>query len=130
MDDERTRALAREITVEFAASAKLLRDLAALYGFHYALFWQPTTFLEERLVHGETRLPEIDWRMNNAKLKLLYQTTSDLVRREPLDNFTDISGALRDRTEEVYLDSAHLTEEGNAIIARPVADIVQKMFNE
>ena len=124
------RRLAREIVDEYGKTVGLLDRLSRAYGFRYTCFWQPSLFLESRVFpeEAEARRENTDQNYNNnAGLARIFPPT-DSIAREYLSDTEHcywIGDALANRERACYFDALHVTEEGNGIIARRMAEILE-----
>ena len=114
---------AGEIADYYVKSHDFLDKLSKVYGFTYLEFWQPTLHYENGPVGGEAMYWNIDNRLTDEKLKTLFRLTLADVRAANLNNFTDLSNALAQRTKAYYLDAVHIGEEGNAAVAQEIANV-------
>jgi lysophospholipase L1-like esterase len=114
--NEQFASLADGIIQEYANTLDLVDALSRAYGFEYHTFWQPSLF-GDKLVGDEQKLPNIDWRLADEKQAALFAAVRDRLDRIDSPHFTDLSDALRDRSEQVFLDNVHVCEQGNSAIA-------------
>ncbi len=124
MSDEELRALATGIVDYYLTSREILRYLAEAYDFEYMTFWQPVSLTEKGLRDEERNDP----RTGDVTLKKLHIFALEQLTAEPLERFRDLSDVLADRNETYYVDYAHLSEAGNAQVARRMADIFEETF--
>ena len=50
------------------------------------------------------------------------------LREQPLPHFYILTGALQDRSQALYFDTAHLLEPGNELVAENMFRIFQQEF--
>ena len=65
---------------------------------------------------------------NERTLARLYLLTTDGLGGDGFSQFFNITHILDDKRESYYLDSGHLSEEGNAVAAEKVVDVFEKEF--
>lgn len=123
--EKELKLLSEGISEYHIKSMELLEHLAQAYGFKYICFWQPTMFIENKLTNEESKLTP---RLNDKALGNIYRYTTDSLRAKSVPHFFDISNALSDRTESVYLDTAHISEYGNQLVATKIFQIFEKEF--
>ena len=117
------RELSKGVVEYYANSLDLLDKLSKAYGFKYLCFWQPVSFTEDKLTDSEA---STDVRLQDKALINLHRYTQDYLRTKTFPHFYNISDALKGRTESVYIDFAHISEEGNALVANKIVEIFKK----
>jgi lysophospholipase L1-like esterase len=114
--------LADQTADSYMESIGAIERLSKSYGFKYAAFWQPMAYLEPFLTEEERPRVEAS---NNVRMKFLVgPLVNQRLATGVMPNFYNISGALNDRQESVYVDIGHLTERGNEIMAKRMGDIL------
>ncbi len=124
LDDSKLTLLAVGIKNNYLNLLSVLDKLSSAYNFKYSVIWQPSLFLEKDTIGEEEKLRVLDWRMEDQSLTRLYKYTNQEVETVKSKNFFDFSKILHNRKEQLYLDSAHVTESGNAIVASEIANII------
>jgi len=124
-DRRRLAALCAGIVEQYRKSADLLCNLAKAYGFKYLCVWQPVAFTEERLTLEELGT---DPRLRDGSLAWLYREAHRRLLAKPPPNFVDLSDALKGRRQPCYTDFCHLCEEGNALVATRIFDVLSRKF--
>lgn len=131
-DQNRLEQLASEEAQHYVDSLRFLDQLSQAYGFQYLVFWQPTLFNGDTLVGDEEGLLELDWRMRDKNMYVFYDSATykvkNLAAKEPSLNFFDISNSLKGRTNQIFLDNVHISEEGNNIVAEKIVTIFKQKF--
>lgn len=117
--------LSQAVVENYTGSASVLDKLAASYGFKYLVFWQPVSFLEDNLLDEERM---VDLRLEDSVLDNFFNKVYMEISSNGDPAFHDISDVLRDRGEPVYIDFAHITEEGNRLVSERIFDIMRKKF--
>ena len=123
--DTQLRALSRDIVADYKNSIKLLDQLSKAYGFKYLCFWQPSMLTERHLTKQEAN---IDIRAEDQAFKKLCVDTDAYLRQENIPHFYLLTDVFAKRTASVYVDTAHISEKGNAIIANKIYGYMQKEF--
>jgi len=124
-DDEEVQLLSSGIAEQYLESKELLDHLAQAYGFEYVCFWQPVTYTETRFTDEEA---ESDRIIKDRALSDLYRFTRDALVAASPPHFFNISDMLGNRTKTLYIDSAHLSEEGNEVVANNIFQIFEREF--
>ena len=130
LDTATLGTMAQGVAADYLSSVDLLDKLSREYHFKYLVFWQPNIFLEKQRVGDESKLPLIDPTVNDKSLGYLQNAVlADLRTDNTNPHFYDISDALSARTQQVYIDEAHLSEPGNGMIASRIVSIFKKNFS-
>ena len=124
LDDAKVALLAGDIKDGYLSLLSMLDKLSSAYSFKYSVIWQPSLFLEENMIGEEEKLKDLDWRMKDQNLAKLYKYTNQEIRTIRSKNFFDFSKILYNRSEQLYLDSVHVTENGNAIVSSEIVSIL------
>lgn len=117
-DEGDVAPFAAAIARYYTQSQELLAKTAEAQHVRHLAFWQPSLMYDEGYGPGEERLPTVDPRLTDERLRQLYALTRDAVTRASLSNFADISHVLDRRTEPCYLDAVHLSGACNGVVAR------------
>lgn len=119
---EQLHRLAGEIAGNYLRSVRLLNNLARTYGFQVITVLQPVIFTKPHLSEEERT---IDTWTQNAKLKQLYlDTYRQILERQPL-HLHDLSGVFTSETRTIFMDFCHISEYGNAEVARAIFEIIK-----
>ena len=123
-NDKELQLLATGIAEDYLKVMNLLDHLAQAYGFEYICFWQPVICTENKLTDEEAEYT----RVKDTALASLYRMTTDsLVAKSP-PYFFNITDALSDRLTTYYIDWAHVSEEGNRVVAAKIFQIFEGEF--
>jgi hypothetical protein len=125
--------LAARLAEEYVADRAFVEHLGRAFGFETIFVWQlsvadktPLSAQERRFAGWLPRTPEttpaIDWWAMDAELKHLYEEVGRLVKARGV---RDISDALEDISEPVFIDWAHTSETGNEQVARGLYEHVR-----
>lgn len=115
--------LARAVAADYLSTLDILDLLAARYGFRYAAYWQPSMFHETELVGDEKKLAALDPTLGSESLLSFFASTRRyLEATPPRESPTFLTDALKGRSEQLYIDSVHLSEEGNERMAQAILD--------
>jgi len=114
--------LVGEVVKAYLENINTIDHLSKAYGFKYACFWQPMTYLESYLTEEEKIRAQATRNIQNKNL--IGKSVHKLLKTGVVPNFYNISDALKDRKEPVYLDVGHVTEKGNEIISQRICEIL------
>jgi lysophospholipase L1-like esterase len=92
----------------------LVRALGKEYGFHTRFFWQPSMYNTAKTLTSEEKT-----RTTSGVNQLSYEVFADLAEEQDFFELTgviDISHALDQVTETVFVDSGHITPLGNEAV--------------
>ncbi|OGQ37928.1 MAG: hypothetical protein A2W61_00710 [Deltaproteobacteria bacterium RIFCSPLOWO2_01_44_7] len=123
--EEQLKKLSGDIRKEYEKSIQFLDHLAKAYSFKYLVFWQPVIYTK-KVIHEYEKMEYIP--ENERTLARLYLLTTDGLGGDGFSQFFNITHILDDKRESYYLDSGHLSEEGNAVAAEKVVDVFEKEF--
>ena len=122
LSEERRDQLADATIANYLDNVRFVRRLAAIYKFDVYFFWQPMLYpsvtkktltpFEQHALQGEP-YGYID----------LAARVTPRIRRHP--EIRDLTGALDDLPETVFIDGAHLLAPGNERIADRIFDVVK-----
>ena len=112
----------------YLKNIELVKALAASYKFKYQFYWQPTMFGKNKLSEYEKAEYE-----DQKHLEKVYKETYRIVREKTTSlrddkSFHDLSDIFLHEEAPIYIDWMHLSEQGNAAIARAIADKVSHLF--
>ena len=123
-DEESLRELAREIAADYARNVAFVERLAEDYGFGAFFYWQPTIFSKRSVTDFERSQRDSQQRQQRSLQLLANEAIRSSRELGGSHGFRDLSSTLDGLTEPVYLDFCHLSEDGNGLIARTIADDV------
>lgn len=129
--DTEIELLSKHIIESYKSTAELISYLAQSYSFRYLCFWQPVIFTED-FVTEEEIFAASNMSKNvfeEEKLNKLYSITNKHLHEVSIPNFHNISGALAERTNSMYTDFCHLTEEGNRVMANEIFQVFKREFS-
>lgn len=121
------------ISANYVANVRLTDALARSFGFLVAFYWQPVAYTKQTLTDNERRLLDLDGSPEQGSVSFWreYAETARRKVRHALANteaFHDISDALNQRQDSVYMDKCHVNELANEIIADRILDDVLPML--
>jgi hypothetical protein len=118
--------LASAIAQVYLTNYRLVDDLARDYDFEFYFFWQPVIFVTDKpLTEEEQRI--IQQNQTAAPgMADLYDATYRRIGEALMDHphLFSISGVLDLQESQVFIDSNHITPEGNQIVAEEMLRII------
>jgi lysophospholipase L1-like esterase len=119
------RQTAEDIVQLYTQNLKIVEALSRQFGFRYEAYWQPVVFTRANPSAYEGKEAE---RM--AYVRSLFLDVYGRVARDPLltrnPRFHNLSTVFDTEASPVYLDFCHISETGNAIVARRMYADIEK----
>jgi lysophospholipase L1-like esterase len=113
-------------TVEYYSKTyELLDNLSKIYSFKYISFWMPIIYTEEELTEEEKT---VDIRSNDEGMNKMYRLANEAFKTNSFPRLYNVTDVLKGRTKTYYIDSGHLSEEGNEVVAARLAAIFEKEY--
>jgi hypothetical protein len=116
-------ALVDSVITTYLENVRVVKSLAALYGFRAAFFWQPT------LATGAKPLDDAERAIQQSEVTIPFARRVHaryVARASGLPDLHDLTAALDGETSLAYLDWHHTTPEANAVIARAIAGVLSR----
>ena len=110
-------ALAGEIVRLYRGNLDLVESLSRRYGFRYAAYWQPVVFERKGPSEYERQQAAL-WEYARPLFVETYRRVREDSTLRAQESFREISSVFDDVAQPVFLDFCHITEAGNAIVAR------------
>lgn len=104
----------------YEQNLRLIQSLGDAYGFSCHFFWQPVLYTKRYPTDWESRATADAIFRGGTFRDFCVTTYRRITQSEYLakqGRFHNISSIFDDSKEEYYLDDAHITEEGNGIVA-------------
>jgi hypothetical protein len=114
------RALAGDVAARYSANLRLIRILGKRWSFRTLFYWQPAVFLKEHRTPYEERVREQASKIESFYLEVRRRIAASVELRAERD-FHDLSLLFEDEKPPLFIDWSHVTEAGNAHIARRIA---------
>jgi len=119
------QAVAQTSIDNYQKNLQITDALARTYGFQAYYFWYPTSSIGNKpLTPEERESVREEMRATPSRFEL-KQITYDLCSKINRPNFFYLGHALDHEQRRIYLDGAHLTSEGNDIMAEKIFQILQ-----
>jgi hypothetical protein len=115
--------LSTAIGQTYLINYQVVDALAAKYGFRYAFFWSPHISIGTKPLVSEERAIEASVA---PALKKLYQSVFPWIEQAApqYPNLHSIASVFDGYNELLWLDDAHVTPEGNRILARTMLQVL------
>ena len=111
----------------YLGNMKLMESLSAGYGFQYVAFWGPTLYVGKKpLSDGERDI------VNSARPGEpdLCRKTYALMFSAPHAHLVDISDTFDRVPADTYIDAAHVTPDGNRMVALRILETLKRFGKE
>jgi lysophospholipase L1-like esterase len=129
-DSSILRPRAEKIAQRYSNTVTFVNSLAKTYGFQLAFFWQPTLLTSKKqMPPAEKSLYDLSVKQFGPCYSIMEEIIDSTIFNNPLfphkDIVFNIRTALDSQTNLVYLDSVHLTAEGNDHVAEVIVKTLQ-----
>lgn len=114
--------LAENIVADYQKNMEVVKSLAKSYGFRYFFVWQPMIFNTNSLTEEERSYH--NWK--DEKMVFLHQKVESIIKKKKYDHFYNFSSIFDHKQKTMYIDFAHLSEEGNEVPAEALYQILQR----
>ncbi|HLI64211.1 MAG TPA: SGNH/GDSL hydrolase family protein [Terriglobales bacterium] len=119
-DDKQLEAAAAQY---YLANVRTVEAMARQFGFRALFYWQPCIIDKKHLTAYEQEQAKAIPRFWRSFIVGVHQKVGQAAQS---NNIHDISSLFADTTEPYFIDQAHVTEDGNRIIAKQMLDEVVK----
>jgi lysophospholipase L1-like esterase len=113
-----------QMDLAYLKNLDLVDALARQYGFKTAFFWQPVMLVGHKHLSAEEEAVQRKMVAANGGIQPAFQGMYDLAQKGDRPNFFDIADVLDNREDTIYIDFAHLSPEGNRIVAARMYDVL------
>jgi lysophospholipase L1-like esterase len=114
--------IAGEVVRRYLHNLELVEALAASYHFKVRFYWQPTIFGKTKLSEYEKAEYDRQRPLEGFFKKTQTILSEEISRSRDAKAFQDLSAIFSHLDEPVYIDSLHISERGNAIVAKAMAE--------
>jgi lysophospholipase L1-like esterase len=118
------RSGAQQLDIAYLKNMELAGALARQYGFKYAFFWQPVMLAGHKRLSAEEETTLQKTVAGNGGIQGTFQEMYDLAQNQNKPFFFDIADVLDNRQDTIYIDFAHLSPEGNRLVAGRIYDVL------
>jgi lysophospholipase L1-like esterase len=121
--------LAADVVRVYAANVQFIEALSRQAGFVALFYWQPVIFTKHHLTAYEQQQAQAD----RARRTFFLQVYEQMTRRTDISSegqFYDLTPLFAEAQEPYFIDSLHLTETGNAIVAKQMAADISGILPE
>lgn len=126
--EARIGPLADNVVAAYFGNVRIVRALAAQYGFRVLFFLQPTVFSKTQLSEWERKVKfSSGWTQAGPLFARVYDTFDAGMRAGGVDNVTNLSNLFGQDATTVFIDGTHLTEAGNDRIAEAIGRAVKDL---
>jgi lysophospholipase L1-like esterase len=120
-DENRDDPIALDVVAKYKGNVEIASALAKQYGFKVLFYWQPTIFHKQHLTDYES-----SWRRDARSMEPFFLKTYTFVQQgmaaQGTDSrFRDLSPIFANNREPLFVDSFHLAESGNSLVAKEMA---------
>ena len=119
------QTVAETSVTNYQKNLQIVDSLAPAYGFRPFYFWYPTSSVGMKPLTAEEQDSVRQEKEETPSRFDLKQATYALCSKIDRANFYYLGDALDDEHRRVYLDGAHLTAEGNRIMAQNIFQIIE-----
>jgi lysophospholipase L1-like esterase len=123
-DNQALERLADDIVADYLRNIGLVKHLAQSYGFQYLFIWQPALCTNQALTAEEKQLAA--W--TNKKMVKLYQLVYERMAQVQMPHFYNIATMFDQKKNTLFFSWAHITEEGNNLVADRLSQIFHQEF--
>jgi hypothetical protein len=116
---------ARSVVENHAENMHLVDALASYYGFRDLFLWYPTSLVGQKPLTAPERQEVRALAEANPGLDLLSRETYRMCQATKMANFIYLGDILDKHPERLYIDSSHLTPEGNGLVAQRLFEVLQ-----
>jgi len=115
-----------QMEVAYLKNLDLVSELGREYGFKYAFFWQPVMLAGNKRLSDEEKTILHKTLATNDGMQETFERMYNLAKSQKRQDFFDIADALDNREDTIYIDFAHLSPEGNRLVAERVYVILHQ----
>jgi lysophospholipase L1-like esterase len=106
-----------QMEVAYLKNLDVAEALGRQYGFKSVFFWQPVILAGRKRLSDEEQIILSKTLATNGGMQEAFQQMYELARGQKRQNFFDIADVLDSREDTIYIDFAHLSPEGNRLVA-------------
>ncbi len=119
-------ALAQATVRCYLENVQLVQALGREYKFEPLFFWEPTLSTGSKQLTAEEEEARVASRKQTPGLEEVNQAAYALLKAEARPPVFPIADALDSATDTVYFDEAHVTAEGNGLIAEKMYETIRR----
>jgi lysophospholipase L1-like esterase len=113
------RSLTTGLLTVYESNMRVIQAVSAEYGIRTVFFWQPTAFTRTNLTPEERASVEAD-----VAFSRFYKTAMEELKNSGIaknSSFRNLSDAFNGESGRIYIDTMHVSERGNKIIANLIS---------
>jgi len=111
----------------YLRNIEVIDALSRQYGFKYVLFWQPVIYAESKPLTAHEQRVAGSKNRSFGGLGELFQSTYGLIRQEKRPNLFYIADVFNNYSDTLYLDFAHVTPDGNRLLAARMYETLHRL---
>jgi hypothetical protein len=115
-----------QMDVAYLKNLDLVSALGREYGFKYAFFWQPVMLVGHKPLSNEEETILHKTLATNAGMQEAFEKMYSLAQSQKRQDLFDIADALDNRKDTIYIDFAHISPEGNRLVAERMYGILRQ----
>ncbi len=119
--EEELHDLSKAIAEHYAATVRLIENLAKVYNFSFVCVLQPVIFTKAHITDEEKHSDKIS---KDEKLKELFLDTYTRIDSSNIPRCFNFCSIFNKLQETVYSDYCHISEEGNNLVATKLFNIL------
>ena len=119
-------AIAREAVRCYLENMNLVDVLARTYGFDYVFFWEPTIHNADKPLTSDEESAREAASKQSPGLEQADRAARDLIRAKSFPHLFDVADVFDQVPDTIYFDQAHVSAEGNHLVARRIYEILQQ----
>jgi hypothetical protein len=120
--DDKTRQLGSKVLDIYLENYRIVDSLAHTYGFQFGFFWQPSQFAGHKPLTDEEQAMRPQDARSLPLMAAIYQGAEAAAGTHP--NLHYLGNVFDNETAATFIDYLHVTPDGNAKIAKAIADVV------
>jgi lysophospholipase L1-like esterase len=111
-----------QMDLAYLKNMDLVDALARRYRFQYAFFWQPVMLAGHKHLSAEEQT--ILNKSGDGGIRAALLRMYALAQKEDRPGFFDIADVLDNREDTIYIDTMHLSPEGNRLVAERMFEVL------
>ena len=112
-----TETVSTETSRLYVENKRIIEALSEEYNFTPLFYWQPTIFTKETLSSAEQNI------VASLSVRESFIQVTKLIQENP--HIHDLTQIFNGHPETIYVDWSHISEAGNALVAKSIAQDIQ-----
>lgn len=118
--------IAKQTVRCYLENADMIAALAREYRFDYAFFWEPTIHNADKPLSPDEQRSLVAANLHSPGLEKADREARVLIDAQPHPHLYDIANVFDQVHETIYFDQAHVSAEGNRLVAQRIYETVAK----